>query len=382
MHVDQTGGGHVRSAASDHNTTLDTNRLPTLDRESIRVYEWIVKRGELHPRDLEVLSNTLHLSLGSCRRAISQLTQLRLLDTGCPGQTALIPLAPDTAAAALLGPLEAELRLDANLLARRRDDATKLRSTMAGLASSYFRAHRERTSATMEIISEPTSIRALLAQVALTHDRDILTYHPRPGRYRELLPGGLEEDLLLLDRGLRLRSLCQHSAQFDLATQTYAEKLSAAGSEVRATPLLPGPMIVVDREVALLPHHHGHGVVVVWEKSTVAYLSDSFHELWQSARPYRTGPVAAHETAEELKRSILIMLANGLKDDVVAKRVGVSVRACRSHIAELMRRLGARSRFQAGALAVRSGLLPSGTDGRDGLPEKPHDPQPPGGPGG
>ena len=59
----------------------------------------------------------------------------------------------------------------------------------------------------------------------------------------------------------------------------------------------------------------------------------------------------------EVKASILTLLANGLKDDVIAKRMGLSVRACRGHVADLMHTFGARSRFQAGVIAARLGLL-------------------------
>jgi DNA-binding CsgD family transcriptional regulator len=66
----------------------------------------------------------------------------------------------------------------------------------------------------------------------------------------------------------------------------------------------------------------------------------------------------------EIKSSILTLMANGLKDDVIAKRMGLSVRACRGHIADLMELFGARSRFQAGVIAAGLGLLePKGAGG-------------------
>ncbi len=69
------------------------------------------------------------------------------------------------------------------------------------------------------------------------------------------------------------------------------------------------------------------------------------------------GPSAAQTAVVDIKASILMLLANGLKDDVIAKRIGLSVRACRGHIADLMEVFGARSRFQAGVIAARSGML-------------------------
>ncbi|MBC3840413.1 response regulator transcription factor [Streptacidiphilus sp. 4-A2] len=58
-----------------------------------------------------------------------------------------------------------------------------------------------------------------------------------------------------------------------------------------------------------------------------------------------------------MKSAILTLMANGLKDEVIAKRMSLSVRACRGHIAGLLEMLNARSRFQAGVIAARTGLL-------------------------
>jgi DNA-binding CsgD family transcriptional regulator len=54
---------------------------------------------------------------------------------------------------------------------------------------------------------------------------------------------------------------------------------------------------------------------------------------------------------------LLALLADGLKDEAVARALGVSVRTVRRMVAELMHRLDARSRFQAALLAQRKGWL-------------------------
>ncbi len=60
---------------------------------------------------------------------------------------------------------------------------------------------------------------------------------------------------------------------------------------------------------------------------------------------------------DDLKRSIVRLMAEGYKDEIVARRLGMSVRTCRRHIAEIMEELEATSRFQAGANAALSKLL-------------------------
>nr|WP_237532014.1 LuxR C-terminal-related transcriptional regulator [Streptomyces sp. SID8352] len=51
------------------------------------------------------------------------------------------------------------------------------------------------------------------------------------------------------------------------------------------------------------------------------------------------------------------MLASGLKDDVIARRVGISSRTLRRHISVIMEELSAESRFQAGVAAANAGLV-------------------------
>jgi hypothetical protein len=55
--------------------------------------------------------------------------------------------------------------------------------------------------------------------------------------------------------------------------------------------------------------------------------------------------------------TVLRHLALGVKDVVAAREMNVSLRTYRRYVAELMDHLGASSRFQAGAIAVRIGLL-------------------------
>ncbi|MFJ5229289.1 LuxR C-terminal-related transcriptional regulator [Kitasatospora sp. NPDC088391] len=54
-----------------------------------------------------------------------------------------------------------------------------------------------------------------------------------------------------------------------------------------------------------------------------------------------------------LERRLLALLAEGLTDAAVARRLSVSVRTERRMVAELMHRLGAHSRFDAGVRAAR-----------------------------
>ncbi|GAB7185321.1 DNA-binding response regulator NarL/FixJ family [Kitasatospora sp. Ki12] len=155
----------------------------------------------------------------------------------------------------------------------------------------------------------------------------------------------------------RTRIVHQHPARFHLTTQHQARTAAGVGAEVRTTGESCGAMLVVDRECVFLPERErAAGLVLVTQPSVVAHLADSFETLWHQGAAFRSGPAAARAVSDELRTTILRLLADGLKDEVIARRLGLSLRNCRRHIAGLYSALGAESRFQAGVLAERHGL--------------------------
>ncbi|MFJ4011807.1 hypothetical protein [Streptomyces sp. NPDC090026] len=127
-----------------------------------------------------------------------------------------------------------------------------------------------------------------------------------------------------------------------------------------------GKMLVFDRATAFLPvWDDPDAAVVLREPSAVAFLCSVFASAWSLAEPFSASYTTA--TATQLQDTIAGRLAGGAKDEVIARRLGMSLRTCRRHIAELMSELGAESRFQAGyLLALRTGGIPPG--GGEGPP--------------
>ncbi len=60
----------------------------------------------------------------------------------------------------------------------------------------------------------------------------------------------------------------------------------------------------------------------------------------------------------EREREVLALVAEGLTNAVIADRLVVSVHTVRNHVANLSAKLGASSKLEALAIAVREGLLP------------------------
>lgn len=331
----------------------NTDALPQLDERAVAVFEYALSRGSLvrGPADA---SPALGLSPGEIEAACRTLLGLRLLRPAPGRPEELIPVSPDAAAAEVVGPLEARLARDAAHAQAVRDD---LHSLMPAYRAVRRRGHREG----VDVLPDLAAASAMLTEAAADCREEVFSIQPGGGRAPHRLGDAIERDLAMLRRGVRMRTLYQHSARSSLSTQGYVETLAEAGAEYRTAAELPDRAVVFDRAVAFLPRRadggSGEGAVLVRDPDVVAYLCRVFEQHWSGATPFLgTSEAAYKEVGPSLRRALVALLAEGAKDEVIARRMGMSLRTCRRHIAELLEELGAESRFQGGVLAERAGL--------------------------
>ncbi|MEV4312858.1 LuxR C-terminal-related transcriptional regulator [Actinocrispum sp. NPDC049592] len=154
----------------------------------------------------------------------------------------------------------------------------------------------------------------------------------------------------VLRRGAGLRAIWKH----DVAASSFAVWLGNRGVGPRAASLVPVRAVVVDGLVGVVLDESGAGRVVRddTELGSLIALAD---RLWvQSVEVSQEQTAPPTRSRHEL---VLRMLAQGLTDDAIARRLGVSVRTVRGDVASAMIELDARSRFQAGVRAMQMGLL-------------------------
>ncbi|MFB7125941.1 LuxR C-terminal-related transcriptional regulator [Kitasatospora sp. NPDC056273] len=334
-----------------------SGREALLDRETRLVYEWAVRHRRVEPADLARISTDLGLGEARCRAAVDRLAALCLLvrrPGAGPGCFAAV--GPEAAAARLTGREEARLRIAEAELGRRQAALAGLRAEVASLEPVY-RAQGGGVDGSVRLLEDAHAAGSALGSVVGAAKEEVLTVQPGGGHPQADLAEALPRDLAALGRGVRLRSLYQHPARFDPPTRSYAELVIGAGAEVRTRAEVPARLVVVDRTTAFVPARLATGAaLLVREPSLVAYFVGLFEHEWSQAVPYDTAPRAARTVSREVEDVIAVLLAAGEKDDTIARRLGMSTRTCRRHIAELLARLGAQSRFQAGALAERAGL--------------------------
>jgi DNA-binding CsgD family transcriptional regulator len=159
-----------------------------------------------------------------------------------------------------------------------------------------------------------------------------------------------------LRRGVRYRVLVPDRARTAHGVSARLGALALAGAEVRTLPKVPLDALIVDRALTVLPAERD-SVAAFELASVVTTAVELFGHMWQAAVPF-TAPVetSAGEVTDR-ERELLMLLFAGCTDEAAAARLNISVRTVRRTVSQLMDRLGARSRFQAGAKAAGRGWL-------------------------
>ncbi|WP_051766903.1 helix-turn-helix transcriptional regulator [Saccharothrix syringae] len=168
------------------------------------------------------------------------------------------------------------------------------------------------------------------------------------------LPDGLREfqrlQAVLLDGNRRARVVVAR----DLVVEDVFGALPDVDVRVHGSAL--PTMTLVDDRVALVAT--GGGLAVVRDRAVVGAVRALSRAVWEDAvdlRAVRRAELAWPEGSAS--RQVLELLCAGYIDEVAARRMGLSVRTYRRHVADLMTGLAARSRFHAGVLAARLGLV-------------------------
>ncbi|MFI5692223.1 LuxR C-terminal-related transcriptional regulator [Kribbella sp. NPDC051586] len=158
--------------------------------------------------------------------------------------------------------------------------------------------------------------------------------------------------------GVRYRAIYPDHARTTPTARRRLGALSPAGVAVRTIPHVPMNAIVIDGAVAVLPADTTNGSVAVLRLTSVVVTAlELFERIWPAAVPLSDSDLPDDTDLSLREQEMLRLLALGATDEVAAAQLGISVRTVRRMVAQLMNRLGARSRFQAGMKAADRGWL-------------------------
>jgi phosphatidylserine/phosphatidylglycerophosphate/cardiolipin synthase-like enzyme len=180
--------------------------------------------------------------------------------------------------------------------------------------------------------------------------QELLTAQPLGRRRASDLALAEDRDIRALERGVRMRTLYQHSARHSPPTREYVAEIVERGGQVRTLDEFFRRLIVVDRQVAVVPASDNHEVAIaIHDKSLIAYLVDIFDRAWERAQPFNlSGNQVERNIADDVRQLTIRLLVEGHSDPSSAKRLGVSTRTYAGYIAALKDEYGVQTRFQLG----------------------------------
>ncbi|MEU5387169.1 LuxR C-terminal-related transcriptional regulator [Kitasatospora cineracea] len=321
-----------------------------LDSQTEQVYRAMLAQ----PHDgVTMLALRLALPESEVRRSLDRLSALALIQPSAAEPVGFRALNPERGLEALLARQQAEVAAQNMKLEASRAAAAQLIAELSFTAGV--------PDFETEHLVGPATIRDRLADLGDTLEEEVMTFAPGGAHTAEDLAASREPNAALLSRGVRMRTIYLESARNHAATREHVSWLSSQGARVRTAPTLPVRMIIMDRRKAVLPANTSDasvGALVLSGEGIVAALCALFESTWATATPLGTTP-ANPDSLPSQEAEVLNLLAQGFTDEVIAKRLGVSPRTARRIAADLMTRLEARSRFEAGVHAVQNGWLPA-----------------------
>ncbi|WP_328969536.1 LuxR C-terminal-related transcriptional regulator [Streptomyces sp. NBC_00239] len=288
------------------------------------------------------------------KKAVRSLVERRLLLAVGTPEAHYVAASPDAASDELVHPVAQQARQLRSAADRLRDELTPVYE--GGLARRLRRP-------AVEELHSVSAVRDQLTRLAAQATFEVLTSQPGGARDEDVLQEAMTRTEELLGRGVRMRTLYQHTAQFSATTTSYVEIVSELGAEVRTLGDGFMRMIAFDQEVVVIElRDNPLGALVIREPNIVGFLVATFERMWGQAEEFPTnhGRDQAIFASDKAKEDIIRLLLLGEQDKVIARRMGMTVRTCQRHIAKIMERIGAKSRVHAGyLLREMEGSIPS-----------------------
>lgn len=227
----------------------------------------------------------------------------------------------------------------------------------AELDRLYQQARRD-TDPGVETIEHPLDLIALTRQLQERSSGcirwlDRPPYHSKPHHF------AAQEELQTrrMAAGLRYRTVYHQAVYDDPGLFASMTRMVERGEDARVLADLPVKLMIGDEHTALLvPEPDRAGVaesLVVHAGGLLKAFAGLFETLWTLGIPV-SGDRAP---LSEQDRKIIALMAAGVTDDAIARRLQLSRRTVVRRIAVLLDRLGATTRFQAGVQAAHRGWL-------------------------
>ncbi|MDH6130940.1 DNA-binding CsgD family transcriptional regulator/predicted DNA-binding transcriptional regulator [Kitasatospora sp. MAA4] len=318
-----------------------------LDALTERVYRTLLAEPDW---GVERIAANLHLSETQVREALDELLELTLLRPAADSH-ALRAVSPEVGLTRLLAHNQ-------NQLLFRQQQLESARTAIAALSAEYI--DRRPDDEMVLRLDSLEAVRDRLEELAATATEECLSLMRGGAARPDSIQAGKHPNQMALERGVVIRSIFQDSFRNDPDTLRYARWLAGLGGLTRTVPLLPIRLVIVDRSIALVPtdpNDGRRGALELHGAALIQPLCVLFDELWRSGTDFGQPASRDDQDLTGSERALLQLLGSGHTDESASRKLGLSLRTVRRMMQDLMNRLGAESRFQAGAQAVRKDWL-------------------------
>jgi predicted transcriptional regulator len=257
------------------------------------------------------------------------------------------------------------------MITERREALRRAEVQLSSLAETYRTGAAERTLVdVIEVVRGPQAVAQRFLQLQRGARSEVLACVK--ASVAVVSPEENADEDRALQRGVTYRLVIEARAFDRPGYFDEVCRMVEAGGKCRVRASVPTRLLVVDRELALLPllgkDDSGVGALLVHPSGLLDALVALFELAWEDGREFSpTGDPRGDWTTgldgsplDELDRHLLTLLLHGLTDQAIGGQLGMSQRTVQRRVHQLMDRAGVTSRFQLGhAAAGRQWFAPS-----------------------
>jgi DNA-binding CsgD family transcriptional regulator len=296
----------------------------------------------------EEVGKSLSIGVEAVNNLVGILQRLELVHKAADGMK-LMPVDPQLGLSALAARMDAEL-------AMRRQQIEQGRLAISELVSDLGNFAQSNAGQLADVCWGARDITTKIAALAGAANREVVAMSTPTAL-------AVDESVLPSRRidGVHYRLVFAQTREPEPGRARWLRSLVEEGAEVRIG-IVPSSALIIDRTTVALPvcdNSSGQmvGMATLRLGSVVSAVEELFERIWTDATPVDGSSSGGAGNLAPRERDLLALLVQGATDESAASHLGVSVRTVRRLVSDLMTRLEARSRFEAGARAAARGWL-------------------------
>ncbi|MFC5825478.1 helix-turn-helix domain-containing protein [Nonomuraea insulae] len=248
------------------------------------------------------------------------------------------------------------------LVARRQEEITHSRAAAALLATEVAERSGPHPEEVLEVVTGRDAVARRYLQLERNAGQEMLVLVHPP--YAVDISDDRENRQRAARQGAPVTRGIYSPLAFEQPGMLAHTRRAIADGEQARLGQVPVKLAIADARTAVLPlvsdeDRAVESALVVHPSALLDALVGLFETLWRAAVPLRltADSLEPESWPQAADTEVLALLAAGMKDDAIARQLGLSPRTVQRRVQVLCERLGARTRFHAGYLAAQHNVL-------------------------